>query len=66
MPILQSIRVSALAFVRDVLTQPQARQRGLLRADYVDQLLAASAECRDSRRLWEATILEYWFQVNGL
>ena len=65
-PTLQNIRGSCLAFVRDVLTQPRARQRCLFRQDYIDGLLAAPAERRDSRRLWEAALLEYWLQVHGL
>ncbi len=65
-PALQALRGSALAFVRRVLTRPRARQRALFCEGYVDELLAAPAGRRDSRRLWQAAILEYWLQVHGL
>ncbi len=65
-PSLWSIRGSVLAFTRDVLTQPRARRRQLFRTGYVDNLLAAPASRRSSKRLWEATVLEYWLQVHGI
>ncbi len=65
-PTLLALRGSALAFARRVLTRPRARQRDLFRRGYVDELLAAPAKHRDSRSLWQATVLELWLQVHGL
>ncbi len=62
-PGIVSLRGSCLAWVRDVLTRRQARDRRLFGDGYVDALLAAPAGRRDSKRLWEAAILEAWLQA---
>ncbi|WP_372718565.1 N-acetylglutaminylglutamine amidotransferase [Immundisolibacter sp.] len=68
-PALKFIRGAYLDFVRDVLLQPRARQRGLFRTGYVDTLLAEPEShitpLRGSK-LWQITLLELWFQQHGL
>jgi asparagine synthase (glutamine-hydrolysing) len=68
-PALKFIRGAYLDFVRDVLLQPQARQRGLFRTAYVDTLLAEPEShitpLRGSK-LWQITLLELWLQQHGL
>ena len=58
-----------LDFVKGVLDQPQARQRGVFQRAYVDNLLHNPKEhitpLRGSK-LWQVALLEYWFQQHGL
>ena len=68
-PALKSIRGDCLAFVRDVLEQPAARRRTLLRRDYVDTLLAdpeAHITPLAGSKLWQVALLETWLQTHGL
>jgi len=68
-PALKYIQGPYLDLVRDVLTAPAARQRGLFRQDYLDRLLAAPEEhitpLRGSK-LWQVALLEYWLQRHGI
>jgi len=55
--------------VRDALTSPEAKARGLFRASYVDRLLAdpnASLTPLRGNRLWQLGLLEMWLQEQGL
>jgi len=64
-PALKYIQGEYLGFVRDILDSESARQRGLFRRDYVDELLAdPSAHITPLRgsKLWQITLLEYWLQ----
>ena len=64
-PALKYIQGEYLEFVRDILDSEPARQRGLFRRDYVDELLAdPSAHITPLRgsKLWQITLLEYWLQ----
>jgi asparagine synthase (glutamine-hydrolysing) len=64
-PALKYIEGEYLGFVRDILDSESARQRGLFRRDYVDELLAdPSAHITPLRgsKLWQITLLEYWLQ----
>jgi asparagine synthase (glutamine-hydrolysing) len=49
-------------FSRDVLTDRRTRQRGILRPEAVDQLLASHLEGRrdQSSQLWSLICLELW------
>lgn len=68
-PALKYLRGSFLDRVRGILDQPQARQRGIFRRDYVDTLLAAPEDhitpLRGSK-LWQIALLENWFQRHGI
>jgi asparagine synthase (glutamine-hydrolysing) len=66
-PALKYLRGDYLRFVRDVLTRPAARKRGLFHADYVDALLSDPEQhitCLGGSKLWQVALLEYWFQVH--
>jgi len=68
-PGLKYIRGATLDFVRDVLEQPAARDRGLFQQSYVDTLLqnpeAHITPLRGSK-LWQVALLEAWLQTHGL
>jgi asparagine synthase (glutamine-hydrolysing) len=51
--------------VRDALTDPAARERGLFDPTTVDRLLASPNETRTtlgSNALWQLALLEIWLQ----
>jgi asparagine synthase (glutamine-hydrolysing) len=55
--------------VRDALTAPAARDRGLFRPDYVEALLADPNTPRTTlgaNQLWQLALLEMWLQENKL
>lgn len=64
-PALKYLRGPYLELVKDVLSQPAARERGLFQAAYVEELLRAPEEhitpLRGSK-LWQIALLEYWLQ----
>jgi asparagine synthase (glutamine-hydrolysing) len=69
MPALKYLRGPYLDLVRDVLNQPEARQRGLFQRSYVDRLLAepeAHITPLRGSKLWQIALLEFWFQVHGI
>ena len=67
-PALKYIRGAYLDFVRDVLSERTARERGLFDAGYVDLLLrdpeSHLTPLRGSK-LWQVALLEYWLQVHA-
>jgi asparagine synthase (glutamine-hydrolysing) len=68
-PALKYIRGPFLAFVRDVLNQPQARERGLFQRSYVERLLAnpeGELTPKGHSKLWQVALLEYWLQTHGI
>ena len=68
-PALKYIQGEYLDFVWGILDSDRARQRVLFRRDYVDELLEdPSAHITPLRgsKLWQITLLEYWFQQHGL
>ncbi|MBP2298954.1 N-acetylglutaminylglutamine amidotransferase [Azospirillum picis] len=68
-PALKYLRGPFLDLVQDVLSAPAARERGLFRPDYLGRLLANPDQhitpLRGSK-LWQAALLEFWFQEQGL
>jgi asparagine synthase (glutamine-hydrolysing) len=68
-PALKYIGGPVLNFVREALHAPAARQRGLVKPDYVDTLLDAPKEhitrLRGSK-LWQIALLELWLQAHHL
>jgi len=68
-PALKYLRGPFLDFVRDVLDQPQARERELFQRNYVETLLQAPEEnitpLRGSK-LWQVALLEMWLQQHGI
>ncbi len=68
-PALKYIQGPYLDMVRDALTSQAARERGLFRRDYLDQLFAAPAEHITKLRgseLWQVALLELWLQEQGI
>ena len=68
-PALTHLEGGFLDRVRDALTSPQAKARGLFRTEYVDRLLAepnASLTPLRGNRLWQLGLLEMWLQEQGL
>ncbi|GAA3154519.1 N-acetylglutaminylglutamine amidotransferase [Planomonospora alba] len=68
-PAVRHIDGPLLELVRDALTGPTARARGLFRREYVDGLLAAPGEHRTPlgvNVLWQIGLLELWLQARGI
>ncbi len=68
-PALMYLEGDLLELVRDALHAQSARDRGLFRPDYVEQLLAKPNEARttlDGNKLWDLGLLELWLQGQGL
>ena len=68
-PALKYIEGPVLEFVRQALDAPAARQRGLVKRDYIDTLLHAPKEhitrLRGSK-LWQIALLELWLQAHHI
>lgn len=68
-PALKYLRGDYLAFVRDIVNDPRARQRGLFQRPYIDELLQNPGQhitpLRGSK-LWQVALLECWLQQHGL
>ncbi len=68
-PAIRQLDGPYLDRVRDALSDPAARARGLFRADAVDRMLAAPNETRTtlgSNALWQLALLEMWLQQLGI
>lgn len=68
-PALKYLRGPWLGLVRDALTDPAARRRGLFRSEYVEMLLKDPERhvtpLRGSK-LWQLGLLELWLQARSL
>ena len=68
-PALKYLEGSQLDFVRDILENQAARNRGLFRKDYLDKLIgdpkAHITPLRGSK-LWQVATLEYWLQTHAI
>jgi asparagine synthase (glutamine-hydrolysing) len=62
LPIADWLRGDLGSFARDVLLDPQTRQRGLLNPSYGGDLLKRHVEGREdhSRQIWSLLVLELW------
>jgi asparagine synthase (glutamine-hydrolysing) len=68
-PALTHLEGGFLDRVRDALTAPAAKERGLFRPGAVESLLAApnaSLTPLGGNPLWQLALLEMWLQGNGL
>ena len=68
-PAIRQLEGPMLDRVRDALTDPAARRRGLFRADTVQALLNDPNSTRtrlDSNALWQLGLLEMWLQTHGV
>jgi asparagine synthase (glutamine-hydrolysing) len=62
LPIADWLRGDLAGFARDVLLDPETRQRGLLNPAYPDELLTRHIDGREdhSRQIWTLLVLELW------
>ena len=68
-PALTHLEGPLLDMVRDALSDPAAKQRGLFEQGYVDHLLAEpNGELTPLRgnKLWQLGLLELWLQTHGV
>lgn len=68
-PGLTHLEGKLLDRVRDALSAPEARRRGLYRADYVNALLDdpnAELTPLNGNKLWQLGLLEMWLQSHGI
>ncbi|CAL9596216.1 Asparagine synthetase [glutamine-hydrolyzing] 3 [Streptomyces sp. enrichment culture] len=68
-PAIKHMAGPVLERVRDALTAPEAKSRGVLRQEYVAELLAAPDAHRTRRganTLWQVALLELWLQTHGI
>jgi asparagine synthase (glutamine-hydrolysing) len=67
-PALKYLNGKSLEFVKDAVNSRRARERGLIRRTYLDQLLEAPmahlTPLRGSK-LWQITALEVWLQTHN-
>jgi asparagine synthase (glutamine-hydrolysing) len=68
-PALTTLEGPYLRLMIDALRAPEAKERGLFRAEYVERLIAApNAELTPLRgnKLWQLGVLELWLQTHGI
>jgi asparagine synthase (glutamine-hydrolysing) len=68
-PAIRHLSGPYLELVREALTAPAARKRGLFREDHVERLLAAPSDHRTTlgaSALWQLGLLELWLQSHGV
>ena len=68
-PQLKYVDGPYLDMVRDALTSQVARERGLFREEWLDELFAAPSEHitpLQGSELWQAGLLELWLQTHGV
>ncbi|GAB2602475.1 N-acetylglutaminylglutamine amidotransferase [Streptomyces capparidis] len=68
-PAITHMAGPVLARVRQVLSEPEAKARGLFREEYLTELLAAPDAHRTRRganALWQVALLETWLQTHGI
>ncbi len=67
-PAIRHLSGPYLDLVRDALSDPAAKSRGLFRPHHVDRLLAAPDEHRTTlgaSALWQLALLELWLESHG-
>ena len=67
LPALKYVRGEFLKYMRNTLTSPLCRRRGLFQRDYVDKLLAAPDSYLtplQGSKLWHLALLESWLQIH--
>ncbi|WP_239380389.1 MULTISPECIES: N-acetylglutaminylglutamine amidotransferase [unclassified Frankia] len=68
-PAIRHLSGSYLDLVRESLSDPVAKARGLFRAEWVEAMLAAPNDNRTTlgaNALWQAALLEMWLQTQGV
>ena len=68
-PAIRHLEGPFLDRVRDAVTDPVAKSRGLVRGDWLDRMLAdpnAQRTNLGSNALWQVALLEMWLQERGI
>ncbi|MDQ1518156.1 MAG: hypothetical protein QOE80_3986, partial [Actinomycetota bacterium] len=67
-PPLVHLDEAAVGLLRDALLAPEAKERGLYRADHVEHLLDHPHELTNLKynQLWELGMVELWLQAQGI
>jgi asparagine synthase (glutamine-hydrolysing) len=67
-PPLVHLDEAAVGLLRDALLAPEAKERGLFRADHVEHLLDHPHELTNLKynQLWELGMVELWLQAQGI
>ena len=68
-PAIRHLRGPYLEMVREALTCPAAKSRGLYQMSYVERLLEAPSDYRTTlgaSALWQLALLELWLQTHGI
>ncbi|MFI6208066.1 N-acetylglutaminylglutamine amidotransferase [Streptomyces sp. NPDC051041] len=68
-PAIKHMAGPVLERVREALTAPEAKARGVFRQEYVARLLAepnAHRTHRGANTLWQVALLEIWLQTHGI
>jgi asparagine synthase (glutamine-hydrolysing) len=68
-PAIRHLSGPFLERVRDAVTDPVAKDRGLFRPDWLERMLADPNTARTtlgSNAMWQAALLEMWLQERGL
>ena len=68
-PAIRHLRGPYLDMVREALTCPAAKSRGLFQRSYLEKLLQAPGEYRTTvgaSALWQLALLELWLQTHGI
>lgn len=68
-PALKYIRGEYRDFVHDILDNRVARERGIFRREYVDEIFVSPDQHitpLGGSKVWQVALLEYWLQINNL
>jgi len=70
-PALKYLRGTFLEYVRDILNDQRARERGLFNSSYVERLLqdpegTNALTPKGHSKLWQIAVLEQWLQAHGI
>ena len=68
-PAIRHLEGAFLDRVRDAVTDPVAKARGLVRSDWLEAMLADPNTRRTnlgSNALWQVALLEMWLQERGI
>jgi asparagine synthase (glutamine-hydrolysing) len=68
-PAIRQLSGGFLDKVRDAVTDPAAKARGVVRADYLERMLAAPNDDRTTlgaNALWQVALLEMWLRERGI
>ena len=68
-PALKYLDGAYLDFVKSIVSTPAARNRGVIKQAYIDQLLASPKDHitpLKGSKLWQVALLEFWMQQNRI